>query len=124
MQTDTIKESATPKSTSAQNISSDKEAQQATPTPKDLLNQLSGVLPEGKDGVKQLYQLLSHPLIVIAGLCLLAYWLFTQRQQENGNPEAANLKKQVKKIKKRYKRQKLNTIAAQSTATTSLSVIE
>ncbi len=73
--------------------------------PQDLLNRLSGVLPTEKEGLQQWYKLLAHPLIIVAGLCLLAYWLYIQERPVPPvqNPEKARLKKQVKKWKKRYK---------------------
>ncbi|RFS20033.1 hypothetical protein DVR12_20130 [Chitinophaga silvatica] len=91
-----------------------KEKAAKTPiAPQDLLNRLSGVLPTEKEGLQQWYKLLAHPLIVIASLCLLAYWLYTQKYQASPtqSPEKARLKKQVKKWKKRYKQNHHNSIS-------------
>lgn len=77
-----------------------KEKAAKTPiAPQDLLNRLSGVLPTEKEALQPWYKLLTHPLIVIAGLCLLAYWLYTQKRPAPPaqDPEKARLKKQVKK---------------------------
>ncbi|BAV05078.1 hypothetical protein SAMN05421788_11580 [Filimonas lacunae] len=122
MQTGTTKEASISGTTPVHESAQGKETKSTETAPKDWLNQLSGVMPEGKEGMKQIYQLLSNPLIVIAGLCLLAYWLFTQKQQQSSNPKSERLRKQVKKIKKRYKQQQLSTTT--NNATTGISVID
>ena len=94
--------------------------------PQDLLNRLSGVLPTEKEGLQQWYKLLAHPLIVVAGLCLLAYWLYTQKHPAPPaqTPEKARLKKQVKKWKKRYKQHHHKAISDNHPTATGISLMD
>ncbi|SFW90297.1 hypothetical protein [Chitinophaga sancti] len=101
-------------------------AAKTTIAPQDLLNRLSGVLPTEKEGLQQWYKLLAHPLIIVAGLCLLAYWLYTQRhpQPPTQAPEKERLKKQVKKWKKRYKQDHNKAISDNHHTVTGISLMD
>lgn len=82
-----------------------------TGTPKDIWEQFAGVIQEDKEGVKNWYKVLSNPLIVIIGLFLLGYWLFTQKRESGTNsrePQKEPLEKEVKRLKKKQKRLKKN----------------
>ncbi|MDR6571025.1 hypothetical protein [Chitinophaga ginsengisegetis] len=94
--------------------------------PQDLLNRLSGVLPTEKEGVQQWYKLLAHPLIIVAGLCLLAYWLYTQKHPAPPaqDPEKARLKKQVKKWKKRNQQDQHKAISDNHHTATGISLMD
>lgn len=94
--------------------------------PQDLLNRLSGILPTEKEGLQPWYKLLTHPLIVIAGLCLLAYWLYTQKHPspQAQDPEKARLKKQVKKWKKRNQQYQHKAISDNHHTATGISLMD
>lgn len=93
-------------------------------TPQDLLNRLSGVLHTEKEGLQQWYKLLAHPLVIVVGLCLLAYWLYTQKYLPTQDTEKERLKKQVKKWKKRHKQNHHNTISDNNHTATGISLMD
>ncbi|OMP79991.1 hypothetical protein [[Flexibacter] sp. ATCC 35208] len=115
----------TPESKQAPPDPAAREKTAKTPSaPQDLLNRLSGVLPTEKEGLQQWYKLLAHPLIIVAGLCLLAYWLYTQKHPPAQDPEKTRLKKQVKKWKKRYKQHHHKAISDNHHTATGISLMD
>lgn len=76
---------------------------------KSWWEQLTGDIPEDKDEQNNWYKRLTHPLAIIAGLIMLGYWWFNQKQkhydqlvQENEElkNEVSRLQKKCKKLKK------------------------
>lgn len=96
-------------SASIQENSTNSQPQEQTAGQRpDWLNQLAGLLPNGKEDQQKWYKLLAHPLAIVAALVAFGYWWFKQKQPPPSHLEQENgeLKKKLKKIKKKYKKMK------------------
>lgn len=74
---------------------------------KDWWEQLLGTTEQ--DGVKNIYNLLTHPLALVTMVVFVLYWLLKQKKMDSGiskendelKGELAFMKKKYKKLKKR-----------------------
>lgn len=75
---------------------------------KSWWEQLAGTIPEDKEEVKNWYKLLSNPLLLILGIMLLAWWMFTKKLPAGNKQEQENqqLKQEIKQLRKKYKKLK------------------
>lgn len=82
--------------------------EKTTDNRKSWWEQLTGVLPDNGESATNWNKLLSNPLIVLIGLLLLGCWIFTKSKEGYPNAEQDNgqLKREVKQLRKKYKKLK------------------
>ncbi len=99
-----------PSPDSSQESGKDEKQEHSTgkETGKDKVwwEQFVGAIPDDKEEQKKWYKLLTHPLAVIAGLIVLAYWWFNQKQKHYIRIERKNaeLKTKINRLKKKMQK--------------------
>ena len=78
---------------------------------KHWLEQLAGAIPDDKKEQEKWYKLLMHPFILIGGIIALTYWWVSQKQKHFDSMQQENeqLKIEINRLKKKYKKLKKRT---------------